>query len=144
MSALDDAIERRWQSILDMDDRNSPEEYPDMVLLTFDEFRSAVTEAINTPEMDSFTDGVMVEAAHQRERWGEAHDRDKSADAWFWLVGYLSGKALRAAIEGDREKALHHTISAAAALFQWHEAIKADTSGHGVGTDADLNPEAKP
>lgn len=94
---------------------------------------------VNVPETASFIGGVIREGAHQRVRWGEAHDRSKSAENWFWLVGYLAGKALRAAIAGDREKALHHTISAAAALAQWHAAVASDESGRGIGTDADLN-----
>lgn len=93
---------------------------------------------IHTPEVDDFDKGVRLEAAHQVARWGEAHDRSKSAENWFWLVGYLGGKALRAAITGDREKALHHTISAAAALRNWHAALKRDTTGAGVGADPDL------
>lgn len=93
---------------------------------------------INTPELDDFDKAVPLECAHQIERWGDAHDRSKSAENWYWLVGYLAGKALRAAIAGDRDKALHHTISTAAALRNWHMAIKRDTSGGGVGQDVDL------
>lgn len=89
-----------------------------------------------------FARGVRLEAMHQRERWGDAHDRSKSAENWYWVVGYLAGKALRASIQGDREKALHHTISAAACLAHWHQAIKEDLSGAGVGFDLDL--KAKP
>ena len=96
----------------------------------------------NEPEIEDFITGIRREADHQVERWGEAHDRDKSAENWYWLVGYLSGKALRATIEGDQEKALHHTNSAAAALSQWHRAILTDRSGNGKGVDADLNPGA--
>jgi hypothetical protein len=95
---------------------------------------------INSPELDDFDKGVPLECAHQVERWGQAHDRSKSAENWFWLVGYLAGKALRACIVGDRAKALHHTISAAAALRNWHQAIKRDTTGTGVGNDEDLAP----
>lgn len=95
-------------------------------------------ELINTPEIEDFLQGVRREAAHQVARWGEAHDREKSAENWYWLVGYLAGKALRAAIAGDRNKALHHCISTAAALLNWHKAIKRDTSGAGVGQDPDL------
>ena len=94
----------------------------------------------DAPETEDFWNGVRREATHQRERWGDAHDRSKSAENWYWLVGYLTGKALRAAVEGDKEKALHHTISASAALSQWHAAIMQDESGSGVGTDADLAP----
>ena len=93
---------------------------------------------INTPELQDFDKAVPLECAHQVERWGEAHDRSKSAENWYWLVGYLAGKALRSSIGGDKEKALHHTISAAAALRNWHMAIKRDTSGTGVGEDPDL------
>lgn len=89
-----------------------------------------------------FLQGVKLEAAHQVLRWGEAHDRDKSAENWYWLVGHLAGKALRAAITGNRDKALHHCISSAAALLNWHKAIKRDTTGAGVGADADLDPSA--
>jgi hypothetical protein len=93
---------------------------------------------INTPETDDFLRGVQLEAAHQVQRWGYAHDRSKSAENWFWLVGYLAGKALRAAISADQEKAKHHTISSAAALKNWHSAISNDTSGAGIGQDEDL------
>lgn len=93
---------------------------------------------INTPETADFIEGMKREVAHQVQRWGYAHDRSKSAENWFWLVGYLTGKALRSAITGDHEKARHHTISSGAALFNWHTAITHDTTGAGVGQDADL------
>jgi len=32
-----------WQDLLDKDDRNSPAEYPDMILITREEFEVAVT-----------------------------------------------------------------------------------------------------
>jgi hypothetical protein len=99
---------------------------------------SVLSEAINTPEIEDFLEGVKREAAHQVKRWGYAHDRSKSAENWFWLVGYLAGKALRAAISGDKKKAQHHTISASAALYNWHTAITHDTTGAGVGQDDDL------
>lgn len=99
---------------------------------------------INTPELHDFMEGMRNEVLHQVERWGQAHDRSKSAENWYWLVGYLAGKALRAAITGDRDKALHHTISSAAALANWHAAILADTTGAGVGEDADLRPAPYP
>jgi hypothetical protein len=95
-------------------------------------------DLIGNPQTADFLESVRSEAAHQVERWGPAHDRSKSAENWFWLVGYLAGKALRAQIEGDREKALHHTISSAAALAHWHAAIMADENGRGVGDDHDL------
>lgn len=93
---------------------------------------------LNSPETRDFLNGVQLEAAHQRARWGAPHDREKSAEHWYWLVGYLAGKALRSAITGDVEKARHHTISSAAALLHWHTAITEDETGCGLGRDADL------
>lgn len=79
---------------------------------------------LNSPETESFIAGVRQEVAHQIERWGTVHDRAKAPSDWYWLLGFLSGKALRAHIDGDRDKALHHTISSAAVLANWHTHIK--------------------
>lgn len=80
-------------------------------------------QIINTPETADFMAGVPLEAAHQRERWGVDHDQGKSPFDWFWLIGYLAQKAADAAVRGDTEKALHHTISTAAALANWHASL---------------------
>lgn len=93
---------------------------------------------INNPHTEEFLSAVQYEAAHQRYRFGEAHDRQKSAENWHWLLGKLAGKCLRAVITGDKEKALHHTVSSAASLANWFQAIKLDTSGCGAGLDLDL------
>ncbi|GEM_PF-3167564 len=93
---------------------------------------------INNPHTEEFLSAVQYEAAHQRYRFGEAHDRQKSAENWHWLLGKLAGKCLRAVITGDKEKALHHTVSSAASLANWFQAIKLDTSGCGEGLDLDL------
>lgn len=74
---------------------------------------------INNPVTNDWIEGVRIEAAHQRERWPAEHDAGKSASDWFWLVGYLAGKALNAAIAGNVDKVKHHTISAGAALLNW-------------------------
>src|SRR5262245_61082681 len=89
-------------------------------------------ELIGKPEIDNFLRAVHIEAVHQVDRWGEANDRAKRPADWFWLVGYLAGKALHAAVAGDRDKALHHCISSAAALYNWNCAIK--------GTDVRMSP----
>lgn len=81
-------------------------------------------ELVNSPEIEGFLRGVHIEAVHQVERWGTAGDRAKRPADWFWLVGYLAGKELHAVVSGDRDKALHHCISTAAALYNWHSAIK--------------------
>lgn len=99
-----------------------------------------LSELVNSPEIEDFLRGTKLEAAHQVEKWGDAHDRGKSAENWFWLVGYLAGKCLRACITGDCTKALHHTISTSAALLNWHSAIKRDTTGCGIGQDDDIRP----
>lgn len=89
------------------------------------EARTAELEAErDRPETEDFFKGVPLEAAHQRARWSNEHDSGKAPADWFWLVGYLAGKCLAAHVAGDSEKALHHTISTAAALANWHMAIK--------------------
>jgi len=95
---------------------------------------------LNTPEVIHFADGVVVEAAHQRERWGSAHDAGKTPEDWFWLIGYLAGKALAAAIVGNAAKAKHHCISTAAALANWHAAL----SGENREMRPGLSEEARP
>ena len=84
-----------------------------------------LTTLLNTPLLDDFTAAVQREAAHQRERWGEAHDARKAPEDWFWTLSYLAGKALRAQLDEDRERALHHTVSSAALLLCWHRQILA-------------------
>lgn len=96
---------------------------------------------VNRPHTDNFLEATRLEAGHQIDRFGAAHDRDKSAENWFWLVGYLAGKCLHAVVTGNKAKALHHTISTAAALLNWHEAITKDTTGSGRGEDKDIAPE---
>jgi hypothetical protein len=102
--------------------------------------RDRLDALVNSPQTVEFLSAVAAEKAHQIERWGQAHDRGKSAENWFWLVGYLAGKCLRACIIGDREQALHHTISSAAALANWHQAINRDETGTGIGHDNDIKP----
>lgn len=76
---------------------------------------------INHPEIDDFIEGTRIEAAHQENRWGADDRAGKEPQDWYWLVGYLSGKALRAAIDGDVDKHRHHCISTAAVLANWHK-----------------------
>lgn len=78
---------------------------------------------LNTPETADFIAGIALEAAHQRERWAVDHDAGKSPFDWFWLIGYLAQKAASSAVAGDGAKAMHHTISTAAALGNWHAAL---------------------
>ena len=94
-----------------------------------------LTNILNTPMYDVFLEAVKSEGAHQIWRWGEDHDSGKEPQDWYWLIGYLAGKALRAEIDGNKKKALHHTISSAAVLMQWHRAIQSIDVGD-VGIDA--------
>jgi hypothetical protein len=82
-----------------------------------------LTALVNTPGVDDFVSAMRIEVAHQRERWGDEHDDQKSPEDWYWTLGYLGGKALQSARGGDIEKALHHTITAAALLAQWHRRL---------------------
>jgi len=75
------------------------------------------------PITKDFLDGVTAEATFQRAKFGK-DDIGKQPQDWFWLLGYLGGKALRGHLAKDRLKALHHTISAAAVCSNWHEQIK--------------------
>jgi len=81
---------------------------------------------INTPITDDWLEGVRIEAAHQQERWGAEHDAGKTPADWFWLLGYLGGKALSSAMVGNIAKAQHHTISSGAALLNWWRALDGD------------------
>lgn len=82
---------------------------------------------INTPHTAEFLEAVKLEAVHQRGRWGAEHDSGKTDAAWFWLVGYLAGKALH-----KPEKRVHHIITTAAALLNWHAAV--------TGEDTSMRP----
>lgn len=90
----------------------------------------------DTPELHDFVKAVVLEAQHQRARWGIEHDAGKLSTDWFWLVGYLAGKVLHALSVGDAEKAKHHTISTAATLANWHAAL----SGHSTVMRPGIEP----
>ena len=90
-----------------------------------DQLRTKVAELeelLDTPLYNEFIDAVKREAGHQIKRW-RSEDKVKEPQDWFWTLGFLSGKAVRAHLEGDRNKALHHTISSAAMLLNWHRKI---------------------
>jgi hypothetical protein len=89
---------------------------------------------INTPQTVHFLSATSMEASHQRQRWGVEHDAGKADADWFWLVGYLAGKALQPGI--DLEKKLHRVVAAAAALLNWH--------AHASGADKRMRPGIAP
>lgn len=90
--------------------------------------RDEALATLNTPELHDFAKAVRLEGAHQRAKWGTDGDDGKSPADWFWLVGYLAGKALASHVRGEVDKALHHTITAAAALANWHSAVLGKTN----------------
>lgn len=96
--------------------------------------RDRLDAMINNPQTGMFLEAVRSEAAHQVERWGTVHDRAKAPQDWFWLLGYLGGKALAAHNAGDEFKALHHTVSSAAVLANWFAAIKLGKSDMAPGS----------
>lgn len=97
---------------------------------------------INTPQADDFLRAVSTEAEHQRQRWGSEHDVGKTPADWFWLIGYLAGKALHAHASGNVEKAEHHIITTAAACANWHQAVFGKTDMR-PGIDGNAALEAK-
>ena len=86
-----------------------------------------LTKILNTPLYEEFVEAVKAESAHQLWRW-EKPDNEKNPQDWFDLIRFLSGKALRAHIDGNRRQSLHHTVSSAAALMHWHQAIVKQTT----------------
>ena len=89
---------------------------------------------VNTPHTADFIEAVKLEAAHQRKRWGTDHDVGKTDADWFWLIGFLAGKAINPLT--TPEKRLHHIITTAAACLNWH--------AHRTGADTRMRPGIAP
>jgi hypothetical protein len=98
----------------------------------------ALQDKLNTPHVQDFIESMRIEAVHQAERWGVDHDASKTRPDWVTLLVYLIGKAAKAHFERDQPKLLHHIITTAAALLNWHAAeTGADNRMRpGIGTDA--------
>ncbi|MCA3186564.1 MAG: hypothetical protein INH13_23665, partial [Cupriavidus sp.] len=101
---------------------------------------AAAYRRINTPEITDFLTAVHNEALHQRERWGAEGDAGKTDADWFWLLGYLGGKAMRAE---NIEKLLHHIITTAAACLNWHAARVGHYTDMRPGIDAAMADQAR-
>lgn len=101
---------------------------------TADLVNALVSALLDAPVSEDFLLGTKVEALHQRRRWGTEHDAGKTPPDWFWLLGFLSGKALAAAVIGDVDKAKHHTISSAAVLLNWHAHLSGESTAMRPGT----------
>lgn len=124
----------KWLDLLERDASEAPFREAEL-LRQLAELRGV----LDSPQTGDFLSAVRIEAAHQVARWGSAHDDGKDPADWFWLLGYLAGKALAAAVKGDREKALHHTISSAAVLMNWHRALSGNATSMRPGI---ANPES--
>lgn len=74
-----------------------------------------VMALLNVPDQEDFLRAAVTEAQYQRTRW-TASDEAKTDSDWFWLAGYLLGKALH----DVRGKRVHHLTAAAAAIANWH------------------------
>lgn len=75
---------------------------------------------LGIPEIHDFVLAVEREAAHQRDRWENAHDEGKTPEDWMWLLAHLATKATQASRYGDPDKYFHHIITCAAACCNWH------------------------
>lgn len=75
---------------------------------------------LNTPSIVDFAEAVKLEAAHQRSRWGDAHDLSKSSAEFAGVGVYLMGKALDASWSKNRDKLLHRIIATGALCANWH------------------------
>jgi hypothetical protein len=84
---------------------------------------------VNTPEIVDFAKAVQLEAVFQREKWGADGDEGKTDADWFWLIGYLAGKALHnpGDLKNPEKKRLHRIITIAAAAANWHAAVLGTT-----------------
>ena len=89
---------------------------------------------INTPLVDNFLKALPLEAAHQQERWGTDHDAGKTPFDWVFLIGHLATRAAMKLKEGNREKALHHTITTAAVCLNWHRHMQGELTRFRPGT----------
>lgn len=79
---------------------------------------------LDSPGIDDFFEQVKKEAAYQRARWSaNSHDAAKSDADWFWLIGYLAGKAMHNPGH-NQEKRLHRIITVAAAACNWFQAAQ--------------------
>ena len=85
-------------------------------------------ELIGKPHNEDFITGLVIEAAHQVERWGEAHDRAKEPEDWLGFSATSPAKRPRPTARATSKSQAPH-ISSAAVLLQWHSLL----SGHGTG-----------
>lgn len=90
--------------------------------------RDALTAKLNTPEIADFASGVVLEAAHQRERWEDGGKRDFD---WHAVASYLAAKALLNPPQNDgttgEPPRLHRIVALGALAANWHAAVSGRT-----------------
>jgi len=82
---------------------------------------------LETPDPHDFWEASKIEAQYQEAYWGKKGDEGKTDADWFWLIGYLAGKALHNP-GGEHQKKLHRITTIAAAAKNWHAAVLGNTS----------------
>jgi hypothetical protein len=126
--------------------------------------RDRLAKLINTPVIEDFLKALPLEAAHQQERWKADHDAGKTPEDWYWLIGYLAGKAVRhremasvvaeivhkipldhlsadlrahlaEQLQHHQNKSVHHIITTAAACLNWHRHVTGDATGMRPGVE---------
>lgn len=86
-----------------------------------------LVDRINTTNIADFVQSMTNESAYQKDRWLES-DKTKTDADWFWLIGYLSSKALfnpdfgNASLREYAEKQKHRIVTIAAAAYHWWNA----------------------
>jgi hypothetical protein len=76
-----------------------------------------IKKLLDTPDQENFLAAAVAEAKYQRLTWHKT-DEEKTDSDWFWLIGYLTSKAMH----DVRGKRVHHLTAAAAAMANWHAA----------------------
>ena len=101
---------------------------------------ACLSALVDSPQTEDFFQAVRLEAAHQVTRWGSEHDAGKEPADWFWLLGYLAGKALH----DVRGKRAHHIIATAAALLNWHRAVTGESNAMRPGIEPPSHTPKEP
>lgn len=83
-----------------------------------------LNKLLNTPQVVDFIEAMKVEVAHQREKWGEAHDSAKDPANWALLFQYILGKQATAVYDQNWSKYLHHLITLAAICANAHHSLQ--------------------
>jgi len=76
---------------------------------------------INSPEINSFIEGVKIESTHQTERWGL--QEEYMPGHFVMVANKLLGKMCVDIWDGKTDKFKHHCIALAAVMFNVHRQI---------------------